>query len=378
MSAEPARERTGATPRRHIEHDLLLAALPHPILVLGEDDRVLYANAAAESFFSLSQGVLKRQTLSDIIAFSSPLGALVGQVRRSGATVNEYGIEVDLPRSAAHKLVDVFAGAIPELPGLIVLMLQQRSMAQMIERQLTHRAAARSVSGLAGVLAHEIKNPLSGIRGAAQLLEPGLKEDDRALAQLICTETDRIRNLVDRMEVFGDDRPLGTEPVNIHQVLDHVKRLAETGFAGDTKIGVEFDPSLPPLPGNRDKLIQAFLNLVKNAAEAIAEGREPGRIVLRTAFRPGMRLAVPGTGARVSLPLMIEVEDNGPGVAEGLKPHLFDPFVTTKRAGTGLGLALVAKIIGDHGGVIECESVPRHTVFRVLLPLQDQRRAERT
>jgi two-component system nitrogen regulation sensor histidine kinase GlnL len=367
----------GATPRRHIEHDLLLAALPHPILVLGEDDRVLYANAAAESFFSLSQGVLKRQTLPDIIAPTSPLGALVAQVRRTGATVNEYSVEVGLPRSNSQKLVDVFAGAMAELPGLIVLMLQQRSMAQMIERQLTHRAAARSVSGLASVLAHEIKNPLSGIRGAAQLLEPGLKEDDRALAQLICAETDRIRNLVDRMEVFGDERPLTIEPVNIHQVLDRVKRLAETGFLGDARISIDFDPSLPPVPGNRDKLIQAFLNLVKNAAEAIAEGREKsretGRIVLRTAFRPGMRMGLPGSGARVRLPLMIEVEDNGPGVPDALKPHLFDPFVTTKRTGTGLGLALVAKIIGDHGGVIECESVPKHTVFRVLLPLQDRR-----
>jgi two-component system nitrogen regulation sensor histidine kinase GlnL len=374
MSADLSRgDRGGASQRRHIEYDLLLAALPHPILVLGDDDRVLFANAAAESFFSLSQGVLKRQTLPDIIAFASPLGALVGQVRRTGATVNEYSIEVGLPRSSTHKLVDVHAGAIPEQPGLIVLMLQQRSMAQMIERQLTHRAAARSVSGLAALLAHEIKNPLSGIRGAAQLLEPGLKDDDRQLTQLICAETDRIRNLVDRMEVFGDERPLGTEPVNIHQVLDHVKRLAETGFLGNSRISVEFDPSLPPVPGNRDKLIQAFLNLVKNAAEAIAEGREPGRVVLRTAFRPGMRLAVPGTGARVSLPLMIEVEDNGPGVTDSLKPHLFDPFVTTKRSGSGLGLALVAKIIGDHGGVIECESVPKHTVFRVLLPLQDRR-----
>jgi two-component system nitrogen regulation sensor histidine kinase GlnL len=379
MSADSGRgdRGVGASQRRHIEYDLLLAALPHPILVLGDDDRVLYANAPAESFFSLSLGVLKRQTLPDIIAFSSPLGALVGQVRRTGATVNEYSIEVGLPRSSTHKLVDVYAGAIPEQPGLVVLMLQQRSMAQMIERQLTHRAAARSVSGLAALLAHEIKNPLSGIRGAAQLLEPGLKEDDSALTQLICAETDRIRNLVDRMEVFGDERPLGTEPVNIHQVLDHVKRLAETGFLGNARITVEFDPSLPPVPGNRDKLIQAFLNLVKNAAEAIAEWREPGdragRIVLRTAFRPGMRLAVPGTGARVSLPLMIEVEDNGPGVSDSLKPHLFDPFVTTKRTGSGLGLALVAKIIGDHGGAIECESVPRHTVFRVLLPLQDRR-----
>lgn len=373
MSAEPVRERVNPSPRRHIEHDLLLSALPHPVLVLGDDDRVLYANAAAETFFSLSQGVLKRQTLPDIIAFSSPLSALVGQVRRTGATVNEYGIDVGLPRSGVQKLVDVFAGTMPDNAGLIVLMLQQRSMAQMIERQLTHRAAARSVSGLAAVLAHEIKNPLSGIRGAAQLLEPGLKDDDRALTQLICTETDRIRNLVDRMEVFGDERPVGEEPVNIHQVLDHVKRLAQSGFAEGIRISVEFDPSLPPLAGDRDKLIQAFLNLVKNAAEAIDEGRELGRITLRTAFRPGMRLGMPGTGTRVSLPLMIEVEDTGPGVPDALKPHLFDPFVTTKRTGTGLGLALVAKIIGDHGGVIECESVPKQTVFRVLLPLQERR-----
>jgi two-component system nitrogen regulation sensor histidine kinase GlnL len=371
MKPELVRERASAAPRRHIEHDLLLATLPHPILVLGDDDRVLYANPAAESFFSLSQGMLKRQTLPDIIAFSSPLAALVGQVRRTGAAVNEYGVEVDLPRSGVHRLVDVFAGSFPEQPSLIVLMLQQRSVAQMIERQLTHRAAARSVSGMAAVLAHEIKNPLSGIRGAAQLLEPGLKDEDRALTQLICTETDRIRTLVDRMEVFGDERTLITEPVNIHSVLDHVKRLAETGFTDGIAINVDYDPSLPPVPGNRDKLIQAFLNLVKNAAEAIGELREPGRIVLRTAFRPGMRLSVPGTAARVALPLMIEVEDTGPGVADSLKAHLFDPFVTTKRRGTGLGLALVAKIIGDHGGVIECESVPRRTVFRVLLPLQD-------
>jgi two-component system nitrogen regulation sensor histidine kinase GlnL len=371
---EAARDRAGSSQRRHIEHDLLLAALPHPVLVLGDDDRVLYANLAAETFFSLSHGMLKRQTLPDIIAFSSPLGALVGQVRKSGATVNEYGVEVDLPRSGVHRLVDVFAGGMSEQPGLIVLMLQQRSMAQMIERQLTHRAAARSVSGMAAVLAHEIKNPLSGIRGAAQLLEPGVKDEDRALTQLICTETDRIRDLVDRMEVFGDERPLAAEPVNIHSVLDHVKRLAETGFADGIKINVDYDPSLPPLAGNRDKLIQAFLNLVKNAAEAIDEAREPGgRIVLRTAFRPGVRLSVPGTGARVSLPLMIEVEDTGAGVPDELKPHLFDPFVTTKRKGTGLGLALVAKIIGDHGGVIECESVPKRTVFRVLLPLQDKK-----
>jgi two-component system nitrogen regulation sensor histidine kinase GlnL len=351
---------------------MLLGALPHPILVLAEDERIIYANAAAEVFFQASQAVLKRQTLEEVVVFGCPLVALARQVRRSGATVNEYGVDIGTPKMQAPRLVDIYGGPMPDAPELTVLMLQQRSMAQMIERQLTHRAAARSVSGLAAVLAHEIKNPLSGIRGAAQLLEPALSDEDRALTQLICAETDRIRNLVDRMEVFGDERPLNTEPVNIHSVLDHVKKLAENGFARGVRIIEEYDPSLPHVPGNRDKLVQAFLNLVKNAAEAIAEGTEPGRIVLSTAFRPGMRLAVPGSAARVALPLRIEVEDNGPGVAESVKAHLFDPFVTTKRKGTGLGLALVAKIVGDHGGIIECESEAKRTIFRVLLPMQDR------
>ncbi len=356
---------------RHVQHDLLLAALPHPILTLAEDERIVYANPAAEQFFSAGQAMLKRHRLAELVAFGSPLVGLVDQVRRTGASVNEYGIEVVIPRLDGPKLVDAHGGPLPEQPSLIVLMLLQRTMAQMIERQLTHRAAARSVSGMAAMLAHEIKNPLSGIRGAAQLLEPGLNAADRSLAQLICSETDRIRNLVDRMEVFGDERPLAKSAVNIHDVLDHVCQLASSGFARDVNIIARYDPSLPPVPANRDKLVQAFLNLVKNAVEAIEEGGESGRLVLTTAFRPGMRLAVPGSGARVSLPLMIEVEDNGAGVPDHLKPNLFDAFVTTKRSGSGLGLALVAKIIGDHGGVIECESEPRRTVFRVLLPMQE-------
>ena len=370
----------GPTPRRHIAHDLLLAALPHPILVLAEDERVIYANTAAEVFFEASQALLKRQRLEEIVAFGCPLAALVREVRRTECTINEYGVGIATPKAQTQRIVDIHSGPLPESPELTLVMLQQRSMAQMIERQLTHRAAARSVSGLAAVLAHEIKNPLSGIRGAAQLLEPGLSDDDRLLAELICTETDRIKNLVDRMEVFGDERPLVTEPVNIHAILDHVARLSESGFARHIRILSDYDPSLPPVAVNRDKLIQAFLNLVKNAAESISEKSDTGRIVVRTAFRPGVRLSVKGSRDRVSLPLCIEIEDDGPGIPESMRPHLFDPFVTSKRTGTGLGLALVAKIIGDHGGIIECESEPPRTIFRVLLPLEDRpsRRGART
>lgn len=362
----PSQESRGPIP-----HEQLLNALPHPVFVFGPDNAFVYANAAGEAFLQTSVAMLKRARLDDIVAFGCPLLALIEQVRRDHATINEYGIEVVTPRLGGPKLVDVYGGSFPDRPDQVVLMLQQRTMAQMIERQLTHRAAARSVSGIASILAHEIKNPLSGIRGAAQLLETSLTDDDRVLSQLICTETDRISSLLDRMEVFGDERPLKKEAVNIHDVLDHVRQLAMAGFARNIQFVADYDPSLPAVPANRDKLVQAFLNLVKNAAEAIGPDTDNGRIVITTAFKPGVRLSVPGSGTRISLPLMIEIQDNGPGVPGSMIDHMFDPFVTSKANGTGLGLALVAKLIADHGGTIECESEPNKTIFKILLPLQE-------
>jgi len=350
---------------------IVLNTIRRPVIMLDGEGFITYANADAEDFFRSSATMLARNTLSKLVPFGSPLLTLVDQVRERLAPVNEYRVDVSSPRLGIEKVVDLYVAPVPEFPGSVVVMFQERSMADKIDRQMTHRGAARSVTGLAAMLAHEIKNPLSGIRGAAQLLESERTDGDRTLTRLICAESDRICKLVDRMEIFGDERPILREPVNIHDVLDHVKQIARTGFAREIKIVENYDPSLPPVPGSRDKLIQVFLNLVKNAAEAIGEDKADGQITLTTSFRPGVRLSVPGSQARVSLPLEIAIEDNGAGVPTDLMPHLFDPFVTTKPYGTGLGLALVAKIIGDHGGIIECDSRPRFTVFRALMPMAE-------
>jgi two-component system nitrogen regulation sensor histidine kinase GlnL len=254
-----------------------------------------------------------------------------------------------------------------EVPGGLVVSVRPRSIAESMDSQLSYRGAARSVMGIARLLAHEVKNPLSGISGAAQLLEQNASEPDRELTRLIRQETDRICALIDTMDQFGEEGSVQVRPVNIHEVLGHVRKLAQGGFGRHVRFTERYDPSLPPAAADRNGLVQVFLNLVKNACEAAP--KQGGDIVLTTAYRHGVRVNVPGTRERMSLPLEISVLDNGPGVTEEMRAHLFDAFVTSKPGGTGLGLALVAKVVRDLRGVVEFESEPRRTIFRVRLPI---------
>ena len=343
----------------------ILMVLPDPIIVVAADGYIPYANPAGEEFFSSSINMLRRTKIDQVVPFGSPLLALIDQVRESDDRVSEYGVDLGTPKTGV-KNVNIQVSSLFH-KNMVVVQIEERSMASKMDRQLTHRGAARSVTAMAAMLAHEVKNPLSGIRGSAQLLEMNATDADRALTRLICDETDRICAIVDRMEAFSDDRPIEREAVNIHEVLEHVRLIARNGFGKKIKFQEQYAPSLPYVYGNRDQLIQVLLNLVKNAAESAPE--DDGEITLTTAYRPGVRLAVPGNTDRVQLPLEVGVRDNGPGISDELLPHIFDPFVTTKTGGSGLGLALVAKIVGDHGGIVEYDNTSDGGHFLIRLPV---------
>jgi len=351
------------------EPGAILNALGSAVLVIGDDNSLMYANAAAEQLFARSRSSLRRSEFKDLLPEDSPVYELIHQVRGGMSAITEHGLTLDTPKTG-QRLVNVQAAPMVELPGAVVLSFQERSIADQIDHRLTHRDATRSIAAMSAMMAHEVKNPLSGIRGAAQLLESGASPQDQELTRLIQDESDRIKDLVERMEVFSESAPLKTGPVNIHQVLDRVRRIAENGFGKHVHFIAEYDPSLPPVAGNRDQLIQVFLNLIKNACEAVP--RKEGQVHMKTAYQHGVRFAMPGSQSRVHLPLSITVIDNGPGIAPDMHDHLFDPFVTTKPKGSGLGLALVSKIVGDNGGVIDFNSKPGRTEFRILLPMSKE------
>jgi two-component system nitrogen regulation sensor histidine kinase GlnL len=344
----------------------MLAAMRLPVLLLQGREKIVDLNSAAEQFLGASRTSAIANPLSDFIAGTNPLFTLLDQVLEGVQSLSEHDMVIEGPK-IGRRVVSVDVGGVGDLPGHLVLTLREHDIMHRLSKELSAQSSVRSAQAMAAMLGHEIKNPLSGIRGAAQLLEQNAVDDDRDLTRLICEETDRIRDLVDRVDLFSNPAPLQMEAVNIHEVLDHVLKLAVSGFARKVTFTRSYDPSLPAVHGTRDLLIQVILNLVKNAAEALpAEG---GEINFSTRYVHGMRLQTNRGEGPVELPLAVEVRDNGQGIPADILPHLFEPFVTTKSGGRGLGLALAAKIVNDLGGVISCESRPRRTVMRLRLPL---------
>ena len=339
---------------------------PEPAMVVDAKGSLVAVNEAAEALFGQGLGLLARGHFRAALPPGSALVSLLNRALEEGARVREHGVEISL---FGHPTFEADGAAAPLGDGSVLLTLHIKGGALGVERT-ADPAGLRSVVGLGRMLAHEIKNPLAGIRGAAQLLKAGAAAEDQPLAQLIVDETERIRRLVDRMEAFSEESAPQREPVNIHQVLDRVRALAANGVADGLFLRETYDPSLPAAWGDEDQLIQIFLNLVKNAAEAAhSRGDGRGEIVITTGWRPGIRVRGPDGGRFNTAPLEVKVQDNGPGVSAHIREHLFQPFVTSKANGAGLGLPLVAKLVNAHGGLIDFESEPGRTVFRVLLPI---------
>lgn len=347
--------------------DMVLGALPFAVIAVDSDLHIRFFNSAAEHFFGLGLGGIAGRHLHEFVAPHSPLFSLLDQVSNSQTSVAEYDVSLSFINGRTRNLA-ITAAPMTEVSEITVVSLHEQTVVRQMSNQIAHRNSARSVTGLAAVLAHEVKNPLSGIKGAAQLLETsatGVQDVD--LTRLICEETDRICDLVDRMGLFSE-APIDRSAVNIHQVLGRTRRIAEAGFGRHVEFVEKYDPSLPPVDGNIDQLIQIFLNVVKNACEATTENT--AKVVLQTAYQHGVRLALPGGGTQAQLPLLVTVIDNGPGISPDIAANLFDPFVTSKSGGSGLGMALAAKLVGDHGGIIEFDTTTAGTEFRISLPVR--------
>lgn len=343
------------------------SSLPVPAFLIDEGDRVTAANPAAEAFLNLSARSLIGAPVLSRIAIDAALGEAFLRVRRDDAPVFINTVEVAAEGPAAPPPVrcNVQIAPLAGSPGHLLLVLEPRQIADRLGRALAVKSATRSAIGMAEMLAHEIKNPLAGITGAAQLLAGNLGPADRELTDLIVAESRRIVALLDQVEQFGNLRPPQRRAVNIHDILDRARRLALVGFGAHMRILEDYDPSLPPAWADEDQMLQVVLNLLKNASEA---SDKTGTICIRTCFDPGLRLRRPD-GSGTALPLQVEISDDGPGIPPAIAALVFEPFVSGRDNGTGLGLALVSRILSDHDACIAVEQAPRRTLFRISLPV---------
>ncbi|MEM1274071.1 MAG: ATP-binding protein [Pseudomonadota bacterium] len=348
----------------NVAGDAIWTSLPIPALILDQDDHIIDVNPAGETFLNTSKKGLLGFPVWDKVLVDAPLEEAFARVRSGQAPLFVNAVAVG---TGTRKPVSCDLQIAPMADGSdqVLVMLESRELAGRIDRALSSKTAAKSAVGMAEMLAHEIKNPLAGITGAAQLISMSLSGEDLELTDLIVEETRRILKLLEQVEDFGNLRPPDLRSVNLHDVLDRARKSAAVGFAAHMLIEDEYDPSLPAANADPDQLQQVFLNLLKNAAEA---GREGGLIRIRTFYETALKVRRPD-GSGGSVPLNVEILDDGPGIPPDIAADIFEPFVSGRENGTGLGLALVSKIISDHEGLVALESVPGRTVFRISLPI---------
>ncbi|MDV7141694.1 ATP-binding protein [Tropicimonas sp. TH_r6] len=348
------------------------ASLPIPALVLDEGDRITAINPAGELFFNKTIKSLQDDLVYDRLAIDAPMEEALARVRKNRSPLFINDVDVGTGERAPV-ICNIQVAPISDDTERLLFLVSPREIAGRLGRSISADKAAKSAIGMAEMLAHEIKNPLAGITGAAQLLSMSLSKADLELTDLIVAESRRIVKLLDQVEQFGNLRPPQLKPVNIHDVLDRARKSAVLSFAAHMHVLEEYDPSLPPTHADADQLLQIFQNLLKNAAQA--SGGQTGTIQLRTFYDQSLRVRRKGQPTS-RVPLQIEIIDDGPGLAPEIADEIFEPFVSGRENGTGLGLALVSKIIAEHKGWISVESVPGRTVFRISLPVAPKQKVE--
>lgn len=344
---------------------VIWASLPIPALLIDPNSLITEVNPAAEIFLNASSKQLMGQPSLDRLAIDAPMEEAFQRARANQSPIFITDVDVTNGERAPVQC-NLQIAPMHDNPDYILLLIHPRDIADRLGRSMSSKSAAKSAIGMAEMLAHEIKNPLAGISGAAQLLSMGLSPEDQELTGLIVEETRRIVKLLEQVEQFGNVRPPERRPVNIHDALDRARKSAMVGFAAHMQIIEDYDPSLPNTFADSDQLMQVFLNLIKNAAEA-SKG-QPGTIRLRSFYDISLRVRSKLGGA-AAMPLTVEIIDDGPGIPPEIATEVFEPFVSGRENGTGLGLALVSKIISDHEGWVQLDSVPGRTVFRISLPV---------
>lgn len=342
-----------------------LSSLGLAVVLLGPGRKVAQANPAAEQFFGQSLRRLTGMELDRLMHFEEP--RVLARMAESDAPISARDIAVVVPGQGPRRL-DLTVAPVIDEPGWQVVTLQDASGVEALGDD--QGGGEDAVLRAPEILAHEIKNPLSGIRGAAQLLARKVGEGEKALTSLIADEVDRIARLIDEMQALSSRTVEPVTPCNLHEAVRRARAVLDAAGKSPV-IEEEFDPSLPLVLGSPDGLVQVLINLLSNAAEACAE--TPGaRIVVRTRFSAGLQLSAVTPGAKpVRLPIELRVSDNGPGVDPAMRDHIFEPFVTSKKSGQGLGLALVRKLVRDMNGRIthERDETGGWTHFRLHLPL---------
>ena len=345
--------------------DRLWASLPMPAFLVDPEDMIQAVNPAAEEFLNASARSVIDVPIFDRLAIDAPVEEALRRVRRDEGPLFINNVDVS-SGARPPPICNIQLAPMLGMAGHLLLILEERHLADKLGRSHSVKSAAKSAIGMAEMLAHEIKNPLAGITGSAQLLSMSLSGEDLELTDLIVAETRRVLKLLEQVEHFGNLSPPQRKAVNIHDLLDRARRSASVGFAAEMRVVEEYDPSLPPTFVDGDQMLQVFLNLLKNAAEAA--GRASGTITIKTFYEPSLRLRRKD-GSSAALPLQVEIIDDGPGIPPDIQNEIFEPFVSGRENGTGLGLALVSKIVAEHDGWIAVQSVPGRTAFRISLPV---------